>query len=208
MCLERMSRLERKAREFHKTRSLTSIFTTTEMSTVIDDHYEFNSLGEWELFYRRHKDAIDRKTTKWLNNHISIHDGDRRYRIFYRRHKLYLKPFKQLDTAKEKESIQEHQLSLVLEKLDELFIYIDSISSPQRQTTHSGEHVETIAASSGRPSGTDTRDIPLRLPNKSVIERVKEVKPHQDESTKRQTAQADTTTRHLVSRLRSVSSTR
>ena len=161
------------------------------MSTVIDDQYEFNSLGEWELFYRRHKDAIDRKTTKWLNNHVSIHDGDRRYRIFYRRHKLYLKPFKQLDTVKEKESIQEHQLSLVLEKLDELFQFVETL----------GNHI-------GRPSGTDTRDIPLRLPNKSVIERVKEVKPHQDDSTEGQAAEADTTTRHLVSRFRSVSSSR
>ena len=159
------------------------------MSTVIDDEYKFKSLAEWEVFYRKHKDAIDRKTTKWLNNHISITDGDRRYRIFYRRHKLYLKPFKQLDTAKEKESIQEHQLNLVLQKLDELFFFFQSDNN------------------SRGPSATDTRDISQCLPNKSVIERVQEVKPHQDESTERQAAEADTTTRHLARRFRTIPST-
>ena len=156
-------------------------------STVIDDEYKFNSLAEWEVFYRKHKDAIDRKTTKWLNNHISITDGDRRYRIFYRRHKLYLKPFKQLDTAKEKESIQEHQLNLVLQKLDELFTFIDCYSRGS--------------------SGTDARDIPQRLPNKSIIERVKELKADKDEGSSRQTTEADSTTRYVVSRFRTIPST-
>ena len=156
------------------------------MSTVIDDHYDFKSLGEWEVFYRRHKAAIDSKTTKWLNNHISIQDGDRRYRIFYRRHKLYLKPFKQLDTAKEKQSIQEHQLSLVLQKLDELF--------------------DTLSGHIGGPSATDTTDVPQRLPNKSVIERVQEIKADKDEGSSRQTTEADSTTRYVVSRLRTIPS--
>ena len=156
------------------------------MSIVIDDEYKFKSLAEWEVFYRKHKDAIDRKTTKWLNNHISITDGDRRYRIFYRRHRLYLKPFKQLDTAKEKESIQEHQLNLVLQKLDELF--------------------DTLSGYIGGPSATDARDVPQRLPNKSVIERVQEVKVDKDEGSSRQATEADSATRYVASRLRTIPS--
>ena len=158
------------------------------MSIVVDDEYKFNSLGEWELFYRRNKEAIDRKTTKWLNNHISITDGDRRYRIFYRQHRLYLKPFKQIDTSKVKESIQEHQLNLVLEKINEL--------------------LESSHSNSGESSGIDTRDIPQRLPNKSIIERVQEIKPDKDETTTKQTTKTDSTIGYVDSRFRSISSNR
>ena len=163
-------------------------FIISEMSIVIDDEYKFNSLREWEMFYRRHKEAIDCKRTQWLNNHISIIDGDKRYRIFYRHHQLYLKPFKQIDTAKVKESIQEHQLNLILEKLNEL--------------------LESTNYNNGESGGIDTRDIPQRIPNKSVIERVQEIKPHQDESTKTQTTKTDSATEYMDSRFRTISRSR
>ena len=137
------------------------------MSTVIDDEYKFNSLNEWELFYRKNKEAVDRKTTKWLNNHITITDGGKRYRIFYRYHKLYLKPFKQLDTEKVKENIQEHRLVLILKKLEELNEFL----TPNFNNRESNRFI--------------AQNIPKSIPNKSLIERIQEIKPNTNETSEK-----------------------
>ena len=137
------------------------------MSTVIDDEYKFNSLRDWEMFYRKNKEAVDRKTTKWLNNHITITDGGKRYRIFYRYHKLYLKPFKQLDTEKVKENVREHQLVLILKKLDELNDFF------------------TSNRNIGETNRINAGNISHSIPNKSIIERIQEIKPNTNESTEK-----------------------
>ena len=123
------------------------------MSTIIADTYEFNSLEDWERFYLSHKEAIDAKDTRWLNKHITITDNGKYYKIKYRKKRLYLKPIIRIDPKETTADLTLHSLNLILTKLQEIDDRIDTAYIPKQ------------------------RDSTPSLPNKSIIERVKEIKP-------------------------------
>ena len=131
------------------------------MSTVIADTYNFSNLVEWELFYLAHKNEIDAKDTRWLNKHITITDNGKLYKIMKRKssptgvRKLYLKPIIKLDPKETTADLTLHTLNLIITKLQDID---DRIGS-----THSTDN------GCDRPS----------IPNKGIIERVKEIKPDQ-----------------------------
>ena len=131
------------------------------MSTVIADTYNFTNLVDWELFYLGHKNDIDAKDTRWLNKHITITDNGKLFKIMKRKssptgvRKLYLKPIIRVDPKETTADLTLHTLNLIITKLQEIQNGID--------TTHQ----------SNRGSSTSS------IPNKSIIERVKEIKPDQ-----------------------------
>ena len=135
------------------------------MSTVIADTYNFTNLVDWELFYLGHKNDIDAKDTRWLNKHITITDNGKLFKIMKRKssptgvRKLYLKPIIRVDPKETTADLTLHTLNLIITKLQEIQNGID--------TTHQ----------SNRGSSTSS------IPNKSIIERVKEIKPGKQETT-------------------------
>ena len=135
------------------------------MSTVIADTYNFTNLVDWELFYLGHKNDIDAKDTRWLNKHITITDNGKLFKIMKRKssptgvRKLYLKPIIRVDPKETTADLTLHTLNLIITKLQEIQNGID--------TTHQ----------SNRGSSTSS------IPNKSIIERVKEIKPDKQETT-------------------------
>lgn len=131
-------------------------------SIVIGDDYYFDNLVDWERFYQAHKVAIHNKDTRWLNHHIHIQDGGKKYKIHIIKKRLYLKPQIQVDVQKEQESAQLHSLNLVLNKLDELFNVLYDIR---------------------KSAGIEQGSIQQSIPHKSVIERVKTIKPDTHDTT-------------------------
>ena len=129
------------------------------MSTVIADTYNFSNLVDWELFYLGHRSEIDAKDTRWLNKHITITDNGKFYKIMKRKssptgvRKLYLKPIIKLDPKETTADLTLHTLNLIITKLQD----ID----------------DRIISSHNTDMGRSS------IPNKGIIERVKEIKPDQ-----------------------------
>ena len=129
------------------------------MSTVIADTYSFSNLVDWELFYLGHRSEIDAKDTRWLNKHITITDNGKFYKIMKRKssptgvRKLYLKPIIKLDPKETTADLTLHTLNLIITKLQD----ID----------------DRIISSHNTDMGRSS------IPNKGIIERVKEIKPDQ-----------------------------
>ena len=132
------------------------------MSTVIADTYTFSNLAQWEYFYIVHRDEIDKIDTRWLNKHITISDNGKFYKIMKRkngltgRRKLYLKPIVRVKPEETTADLTLHTLNLIITKLQDIQNGID-------RTTYNTERSDDASS----------------LPNKSVIERVKEIKPDQ-----------------------------
>ena len=130
------------------------------MSTVINDTYNFSNLVAWEFFYIAHKNEIDAKDTRWLNKHITITDNGKFFKIMKRKssptgpRKLYLKPIIRVKPEETTADLTLHSLNLIITKLQEIQDGINPSDTPKR--------------------GDSTQS----LPNKSVIERVKEIKPN------------------------------
>ena len=137
------------------------------MSTVIADTYTFSNLVDWELFYLGHKNDIDAKDTRWLNKHITITDNGKFYKIMKRKssptgvRKLYLKPIIKLDPKETTADLTLHTLNLIITKLQDIDDRIISAGSGTAISSHNTDM--------GRSS----------IPNKGIIERVKEIKPDQ-----------------------------
>ena len=141
------------------------------MSTVIADTYNFTNLVDWELFYLGHKNDIDAKDTRWLNKHITITDNGKLFKIMKRKssptggRKLYLKPIIRVDPKETTADLTLHTLNLIITKLQDIDDRIISAGSGTANTSHNTD----IGSSS--------------IPNKSIIERVKEIKPDKQETT-------------------------
>ena len=130
------------------------------MTTILpEQHYYFNSLDDWKRFYEANKTYLDGRGSKWLNFHLHISEGNRGYKITRKGKRMYLKPYIKIQKPDPEDALK-HMLEIILDKLND----IDSANNhPRSGTTDSG--------------GNDA----ARLPHKSVIERIKTIKPHKDD---------------------------
>ena len=157
------------------------------MSTVIADTYNFSNLVDWELFYLGHRSEIDAKDTRWLNKHITITDNGKFYKIMKRKsaptytRKLYLKPIIKIDPKETTADLTLHTLNLIITKLQDIEDAVSRRKQPGSSPPISQFNKESETGNNFYDRNTETPDRSEQtnstpsIPNKSVIERVKEI---------------------------------